>query len=103
MRRAAKVDENQREIVATLEVHGFTVKSLAAVGDGVPDLLFAQHGENYLAEVKNGKRSPSKRRLTPDQNVFHEKWRGNIHIFESVDDVLLAIDKIKRKLGTKGN
>lgn len=39
MRRAAKVDTTQREIVETLRAHGCQVRSLASVGQGMPDLL----------------------------------------------------------------
>lgn len=76
MRRAAKVDRNQAEIVAALRKAGATVQSLAAVGDGVPDLLVGIRGVTLLVEVKDGNRPPSERRLTPDQLEWHGAWRG---------------------------
>jgi hypothetical protein len=39
MRRAAKIDANQPQIVEALRKAGATVHSLAAVGNGIPDLL----------------------------------------------------------------
>ena len=76
MRRAAKTDRNQSEIVAALRKVGATVQSLAAVGDGVPDLLVGFRRVTYLLEVKDGKRPPSARELTPDQVQWHTNWFG---------------------------
>ena len=44
MRRAARIDRNQPEIVKALRQVGAHVTSLAAVGDGVPDLLVGFQG-----------------------------------------------------------
>lgn len=88
MRRAAKIDANQPEIISALEAAGCKVLSLAACGKGVPDLLVLPnfvlyHDRNwcedcdrpalpYLLEVKN----PAGRgtSLTPDQVKFHAEW-----------------------------
>ena len=51
-RTAAKVDANQKEIVAALRRIGATVQCLHMVGHGCPDLLVGWHGENILMEVK---------------------------------------------------
>lgn len=87
MRRAAKVDENQRTIVAAFRAHGCTVQSLAALGAGVPDLLVAFNGRNHLVEVKDGRKVKSARRLTEAQVAWQRMWRGDVHLVESVDDV----------------
>ena len=50
--RAAKVDENQAAIVDCFRKLGFSVQCLHTVGKGVPDLLIAKAGINYLVEVK---------------------------------------------------
>lgn len=76
MRRAAKIDRNQPEVVKALEKCGAIVQSLADVGNGVPDLLIAHRGRLLLLEVKDGSKPPSARRLTPDQQDWHDKWRG---------------------------
>lgn len=44
MRRAAKVDDNQGEIVAALQRAGCSVQSLAGVGRGFPDLAVGFQG-----------------------------------------------------------
>lgn len=94
MRRASKIDDNQPEIVETLrQIPGCAVKSMAAVGDGFPDLLVWYRGY-YLMEVKDGSKSPSRRSLTPDQEIFHRMWPGPIHIVLSADDALRVIGVI---------
>jgi hypothetical protein len=92
MRRAAKTDRNQTEIVAALRKVGATVQSLAAVGDGVPDLLVGFRRETYLLEVKDGKKPPSARELTPDQVRWHTEWFGGFCVVvNSAGEALTAI------------
>ena len=55
MRRAAKVDGNQAEIVSALRQVGAEVQSLASVGQGVPDLLVGFRSRNFLLECKQAK------------------------------------------------
>jgi Holliday junction resolvase len=76
MRRAAKVDANQEQVVEALRAAGASVQTLAAVGKGVPDLLVGYQGKTLLLEVKDGRRPPSERRLTEDQLKWHGAWRG---------------------------
>jgi Holliday junction resolvase len=76
MRRAAKVDANQEQVVEALRAAGASVQTLAAVGKGVPDLLVGYQGQTLLLEVKDGRRPPSERRLTEDQLKWHGAWRG---------------------------
>ena len=94
MRRAAKVDQNQSEIVAALRGIGATVQPLHAVGQGCPDLLAGFRGRNVLIEVKDGSRPPSARKLTPDQSEWHAGWKGQACVVESIDDALRVIVEI---------
>lgn len=92
MRRAAKIDANQPQIVAALRKLGATVQSLSAVGDGVPDLLVGFQGRTLLLEVKDGSRPKSERQLTDDQIQWHIDWRGGpCMVVNSVDEALAAI------------
>lgn len=96
MRRAAKVDRNQAEIVDALRKAGATVQSLAAVGGGVPDLLCGFRRQTFLLEVKDGKQPPSARELTPDQVAWHLAWGGGgCVVVNSVDEALAAIGATK--------
>lgn len=98
MRRAAKVDANQAEIVAALRAVFAMVQPLHAVGQGCPDLLVSYNGVNYLIEVKDGRRPPSDRRLTPDQVEWHASWRGPVAVAETVNDALTIIGALRGKV-----
>lgn len=91
MRRAARTDDNQAEIVRGLRAIGATVQSLAAVGAGVPDLLVGWQGANVLLELKDAAKVPSKRKLTPDQVAWHQAWRGQVATVETLKDALAAL------------
>lgn len=91
MRRAARVDDNQREIVEALRRAGCSVWSLAGVGKGFPDLAVGFRGCNLFLEVKDGSKPPCKRRLTPDEEAFHTSWRGHVAVVESVEDALRIV------------
>jgi len=92
MRRAARTDENQEQIVKALRAVGASVQSLAAVGHGVPDLLVGYQGKNILIEIKDGNKTPSKRKLTDDQMKWHESWNGGaVAVVDSVDAAWAAL------------
>ena len=80
MRRAARIDVNQPDIVEALRKAGATVQPLHTVGKGCPDLLVGWRGLNLLIEVKNGKLSQSRRKLTPDEARWCSEWKGIVHI-----------------------
>lgn len=86
MRRAAKVDDNHREIVQFFRsIPSCAVLDLARVGNGCPDILVF-YREYYLVEIKDGSKPPSRRKLTPDQQQFHARWPDKIHVIKSVDE-----------------
>jgi Holliday junction resolvase len=70
MRRAAKVDANQNEIVAAFRKLGCSALSLAGLGQGVPDLLVAHRGVTWLVEIKSGKGK---------ENQLQRDWAENWH------------------------
>ena len=89
MRRAAKTDRNQPEIVEALRKVGALVHPMHAVGGGFPDLLVGFRGVVRLLEVKDGLAPPSQQALTPDQVKFHAVWP--VAVVRSVDEALRAI------------
>ena len=99
MRKAAKIDANQTEIVCALRAAGATVQSLAATGKGCPDLLVGYKGINYLLEIKDGKKTPSEQRLTPDQIHWHLHWGGMVHVVKNTEEALKIL-KAKNDLPT---
>ena len=95
MRRAAKVDDNQKDIVRTLRGAGASVQSLAAHGQGVPDLLVGFRGVNYLLEVKDGAKVPSMRLMTVDESMWHQSWQGQCAVVLTPADALRVIGAVE--------
>jgi hypothetical protein len=93
MRRAAKVDANQNEVVEALRFIGAHVVLLHAIGGGVPDLL-VDYERSFLIEIKDGRKPPSARKLTPDQIEFHASWPGELHTVCSAQE---AVDVCLRR------
>jgi len=88
MRKAAKIDANQIEVVTALRQAGASVQSLAATGKGCPDLLVGYQGINYLMEIKDGNKVPSAQKLTIDQEHWHSIWKGAVHVVKSKEEAL---------------
>ena len=96
MRRSAKVDSNQAEIVQALEAVGASVRSLAAVGQGFPDLACGFRGKTYILEIKRPKAKGQREgTLTPDQKRFFSEWRGQAAIVQTADEALRVIGAVK--------
>lgn len=96
MRKYGKIDGNQDQVVSALRAAGATVQSLAAVGDGVPDLLVGYRGHTMLFEVKDGRKPPSQRKMTPEQQKWHAAWNGGtLCIVDGPEAALRAIGVIK--------
>lgn len=82
-RIAAKTDSNHSDIIRVFRQLGCSVFSTHKVGKGFPDLVCAIFGRTFLVEVKDGKKSPSQRKLTPDEKGFHESWKAPVYIIET--------------------
>jgi len=92
MRRAAKVDANQKEVAQTLERLGWWVVDLSKVGGGVSDLLVGKRGVLRLVEIKDGSKPPSARKLTDDQIKWHAEAKAygiTVSILTSVEDAVM--------------
>jgi Holliday junction resolvase len=88
MRRAARVDANQRELVRLAQAAGCSVQSLAQVGKGCPDLLLGRRGSNLLVEVKDGSKPASQRKLRESQETWRAGWRGQVTTIETPQELV---------------
>lgn len=91
MRRAARIDDNQNELVQALRDMGASVAITSMVGSGFPDLVVGFRGRNFLFEIKDGSKPPSKRKLTEDEQRFFDAWRGTIFVVNNVNEALSFI------------
>jgi hypothetical protein len=90
MRRAARRDDNEQEIVKALRKAGAHVAYL----DTPADLLVGYRGRTIILEVKDGNKPPSARKLTPNEQKFHDEWTGGaLHIVtctkEAIDVLMI--------------
>ena len=84
MRRAAKVDDNQDEIVGALRRVGVQVEVI-----GKPlDLLLCCMGDTSLMEVKN---PDGKDEYTKAQVEFIARWPGKIHVARSKEEAVAMV------------
>ena len=89
MRRAAKRDKNESEIVDALRAVGCSVDFLN--GKGTPDLLCGVRGKTFLLEVKG-----YAGQLTDDQIDWRRKWRGEPPtLVRSVEDALRVVKSLR--------
>lgn len=91
MRRAARIDDNQPEIVQALRKVGATVTPTHTAGEGFPDLAVGFQGRNFLMEVKDGSKPPSGQKLTPPQVRWHATWSGQVAVVRDVDEALAVL------------
>lgn len=88
-----KIDANQTAIVKAARQCGCSVVSLASIGKGCPDVLVFVPFKGYqLWEIKDGAKCPSARKLTEDEERFHQQWKGPIQIVESIDQAIKLIE-----------
>lgn len=101
MAYAKRTDSNQTEIVDALRKCGCSVYITSNVGKGFTDIVFGLCGINFLGEIKDGKKPPSARKLTPEEKKFHEEWKGQVCILESVEQAIAFVNSVKRGLHAK--
>lgn len=94
MRQNARKDDNQDDIVDSLRQIGASVAVTHQLGNGFVDIVVGFREANYLIEIKDGNKSPSRRKLTSDEQEFHDAWRGQIAVANNLDEALRIIGAI---------
>lgn len=112
------IDKNQPEIVKAVRATSASVAHTHTLGKGFPDIVVGidglslignfkkkevlealsdvkglriLEGVNLMVEIKDDSKPPSKRKLTPDEVEWHEKWQGQIAIVENVRAAILLL------------
>lgn len=93
MRLRARVDKNQKAIVEAARRYGATVHITSQVGKGFPDLVIGYRGKNWLVEVKDGEAPLSQQHLTVDEADWHARWRGNVRVIKSIDELVEMLNE----------
>lgn len=89
MRRAARTDTTQAEIIRTLRQLGVSVE---IIGKPV-DLMVCFKGEVSLIEVKTPRPTSEggNNGLTKDQVEFIARWPGKVHIVRNAQEAVVAL------------
>lgn len=96
---AKRIDRNQNEIVKILRQLGCSVYVTSGVGDGFTDIVFGLCGFNFLGEIKDGSKPPSARKLTPKEQKFHDEWKGQVCILESIEQAIAFVNCVRNECG----
>jgi len=99
VRYANRTDDNQEALVKLWRKMGATVLILSGVGKGCPDVLLGINGKNALVEIKDGSKTPSKQKLTPLEEEFHDSWRGHVCVIKNEQEAAQLIYNMRDRNG----
>lgn len=86
-RRAAKVDDNQPEIVKAFRQLGWYVLIISQLKNCC-DIIVSRNGRTIAVEIKDGNKPPSARKLSTGELKFKDEWQGEYKLVICVDDVI---------------
>lgn len=86
-RRAARVDDNQSEIVKTFRGLGWYVLIISQLKNCC-DIIVSKDGRTIAVEIKDGSKPPSQQKLSTGEIKFKEEWKGEYKLIVCIDDVL---------------
>lgn len=91
-----RVDGNHAAVVAALRGAGIVVRSLAGVGNGMPDLICAIRRTTVLLEVKDPRQPPNKRKPTKAELDFMDEWPGHAYIVTTPEEAVRIVMECAR-------
>ena len=94
MRYAARVDDNQGEVVKALRKIGAVVTPIHRLGGGVSDLLVSFRQKWWVLEVKDGSKPPSARELTPDEKKWIGEQKAPVYIVNSGEEAVRFLNDV---------
>ena len=89
-RRAPKKDDNHHQIVAVFERLGAHTEDVSMVEEFC-DIIVTRAAKVAMVEIKDGAKTPSRRKLTPGEVKFKDRWvaaGGTWVLIETIDDVI---------------
>ena len=86
-RRAARVDDNQGEIVKLFRKLGWTVLIISQLKNCC-DIMVSKNGRTVAVEIKDGAKPPSARKLSDGEVKFRDNWQGEYALIICPDDVI---------------
>jgi len=96
MRSAARIDDNQPEIIKAFRKFGCSVADTHALGKGFPDIVVAKNFKTAVIEIKDGSKPRSACKLTTDEIKFRSSWLGLYFVVESIGDVIDVVRALEK-------
>jgi hypothetical protein len=87
MRRDAKVDANQPDIVKKFRGLDWSVLIISQLKNCC-DIIVSKGGRTIAIEIKDGEKPPSAQKLTNGEQVFRDMWQGEYKIVNCESDVI---------------
>jgi len=98
VRRAAKVDSNQEEIVKAFRQAGATVKPVHQI-KGFVDILVGYCGIDQQVEIKDGAKFASKKKLSQAEQDHWDSWKGRRPVIvERLEDIPGVLSRMIKPL-----
>ena len=85
-RRAARVDDNQREVVALFRKLGWYVLNISQLKNCC-DIIVSKNGRTVAIEIKDGAKPANQRKLSEGEDKFRREWQGEYAIVETLAGV----------------
>lgn len=86
--RAAKVDENQPEVVKLFRRLGWSVLIISQLKNCC-DIIVAKDKRTIAIEIKDGSKKPSARKLSEGEIKFRDNWQGEWMLVETLEHVMI--------------
>lgn len=93
-RRAAKVDDNQKQVVALFRKLGWYVLIISQLKNCC-DIIVSKDDVTIAIEIKDGKKQPSQRKLSEGEIKFRDEWQGKYELVICDKDVININEKLK--------
>lgn len=85
-RRAARVDDNQSEIVAAFRKLGWYVLIISQLKNCC-DIIVSRNGRTIAVEIKDGSKPKSAQKLSEGELKFKTEWQGEYRLVSCLDDI----------------
>ena len=99
MRRDARIDANQPEIVEKFRSLGWSVLNISQLKNCC-DIFVSKAGDTYAVEIKDSKKPPSARKLTDGELRFKESWKGKWALVTCHQDVININNQLEKQSNT---
>lgn len=86
LRRAARIDANQPEIVKEFRKLGWYVLIISQLKNCC-DIIVSKSGRTIAVEIKDGAKPPSAQKLTEGELKFKEEWQGEYRLINCIEDI----------------